>query len=236
MSDLVNDAVKLGPAYVSDLISLVQQPKQFVARRVSADPAPIKDALIFLAISFALSWIIKISFLRSEPWLELLPDAAFVLLEVLAYGAAVSLAWRAVKGRAELQKIFVVHFYYSGVFLMLMGVWFMVLMGIMRAADPGLYADMWEAVYDGSMLTFVQERVDQISESPVAVPMASAMLFGLMALIAWVFVGWGAYRELNHLSRARSATAATIFVALSVPISAMLFFIANAATNTGARP
>ena len=75
------------------------------------------------------------SFLRSAPWLEVLPDAAFVLLEV-AYGAAICAAWRAVQGRAELQKIFVIHFYYSGVFLMFMAAWFMLLMGVMRAVDP----------------------------------------------------------------------------------------------------
>jgi hypothetical protein len=228
MSNLLERAIEIGPGYLSDLLSLIQQPKRFVARRVSQRPLPMRDALTFLTISFALSWIIKMSFLRSAPWLEVLPDAVFVLLEVLVYGAVICVAWRAVRGRAELQKVFVIHFYYSGIFLMLIATWFLLVMGILRSADPAFYDAMWEAVYGGRMLSFALESADHLSQSPAAMPMALGLLLGLAATIAWVFAGWGAYRELNRLSRLRSAMAATIFVVLWFPISTMIFFVANA--------
>jgi hypothetical protein len=47
----------------------------------------------------------------------------------------------------------------------------MLLTGIMRAADPTLYSNMWDAVYNGTMLSFVQDRADQIGQSSVAVPL-----------------------------------------------------------------
>jgi hypothetical protein len=227
-TNLLEKVVAIGPGYLSDLLSLIQQPKRFVASRVSKDPVLIRDALAFLTISFALGWIVKMSFLRSAPWLEVLPDAAFVLMEVLAYGAAVCLAWRVVQGRAELQKIFVIHFYYSGVFLLLMAVWFMLLTGIMRSADPVFYAAYMEAIHSGTLLSFVQEREVQATQSPAAIPTALGVIAGASAAMAWVFAGWGAYRELNRLSKLRSAIAATVFVVLWFPISAVTFFIANA--------
>jgi hypothetical protein len=230
-TSLLDKAVAIGPGYLTDLLSLIQQPKRFVASRVSRDPVPIRDALAFLAISFALSWVVKMSFLRSAPWLEVLPDAAFVLMEVLTYGAAICLAWRVVRGRAELQKIFVIHFYYSGVFLLLMVVWFMLLMGVIKSFDPVFYKAMLEALYGGTFPSFLQERTVQATQSPAAAPTALIVIVGFSAALAWLFAGWGAYRELNGVSKFRSVIAAIVFVALWFPISAVSFFIANAGVN-----
>jgi hypothetical protein len=58
--------------------------------------------------------------------------------------------------------------------------------------------------------------------------MALAVVLGLAVGCAWIYAGWGAYRELNGLSRVRSIVAATIFAVLWFPINALLFFIANA--------
>ena len=234
MKDLLQSISELGPAYLNDFLSLIQQPKRFAVGRATTRPLPIRDALVFLTLSFLLGWILKVSFSQSSPLqlaVEMPKDGAFTLAQVLAYGAAICLAWRAVQGRAELQTFFVVHFYYSGIFLMLMAVWFMFLMGIWRAFDPTLYAEMLKAACSGAMYSFIQQRLDQIIQSPAITPMLLAILGGMAVLTAWVFAGWGAYREVNRLSRFQSAMAAIIFIVLCFPITVTLFFIANAGVS-----
>jgi hypothetical protein len=219
------------PAYVSDLLRLAQGPKSFVAARVSEGTSPTTHGLLFLAMSFLLGWLIKTSFLRGDPLIELATGGTFVFLQVLAYGAALCAAWRVVQGRAELQKIFTIHFYYSGVFLLIMACWFMALMGTLRAADPQFYADLLEATYGGSPVAFTLEGVERFLNSPALVPVYLVLLAGISALCTWIFMGWGAYRQLNQLSRTRSALAAMLFVLFLLPIEVLLFLIANAAVK-----
>jgi hypothetical protein len=38
----------------------------------------------------------------------------------------------------------------------------------------------------------------------------------------WIFVGWGAYRELNDLSKIRSFLALTLFSLFFIPVFALL--------------
>jgi hypothetical protein len=232
MKDLFEWILQLGPTYLKDLLGLIQQPKRFAVGRATTHPLPIRDALAFLTISFLLSWIIKVSVGLSSPLqlpIEVLKDGVFVLGEVLAYGAAICLAWRAVQGRAELETFFVVIFYYSGIFLMLRTAWFLFVTGIWRAFDPTLHAEMLKAACTGAMQPFLQEKAGQIFQSPAIAPLLFAILAGMAALAAWVFAGWGAYREVNRLSRPRSAMAAMIFIVLCFPITAALFYIASAA-------
>ena len=230
MKDLLEKIFQLGPKYLNDFLGLVQQPKRFAVAHATTHPLPIEDALVFLTISYLLGWIIKVSFSRSSPvqlGVEFGEEGAVVLGEILAYGAAICLAWRAVQGRATLPTFFVVHFYYSGIFLMIMALWFLFLMGICRAFDPALYAGVLKAACGGAMQSFVEQEADQIFQSPAIVPMLLAIFAGMAALTTWCFAGWGAYREVNRLSRFRSAIAAMIFIVLWFPITATFFYIAN---------
>jgi hypothetical protein len=61
MSDLLEKAVDIVPAYLADLLRLIQQPKQFVGVRVSGNPNPLGDAPVFLSISFLLGWIASLT-------------------------------------------------------------------------------------------------------------------------------------------------------------------------------
>jgi len=58
-----------------------------------------------------------------------------------------------------------------------------------------------------------------------------AVLFLFVALgtgAVWMFIGWGAYRELNGLTKLRSAIAASLFTMFCAPVMAVTYLIANA--------
>jgi hypothetical protein len=228
MKDVLEKAVALIPAYIADLLQLIQGPKRFAGERVSGEAASIRNALVFLGISFLLSWVIKTSFLRADPLIELATDAAFVLFQVLAFGIVLCLAWRIAAGPVEIPKMFVIHFYFSGVFLIIVAVLFMAMMGTVRAVDPDFYADMLDATYGGNVLGFALENEERLQQSAVSTIAVFAVPLGILTIAAWIFAGWGAYRDLNRSSRLRSALAAILFTILGLPVFALLFFVANA--------
>lgn len=60
----------------------------------------------------------------------------------------------------------------------------------------------------------------------VSVGLGLAFMVFLTAMLltfAWGFIGWGAYREMNQLSRFRSCAALFLTILFSAPIAAALY-------------
>ena len=53
-------------------------------------------------------------------------------------------------------------------------------------------------------------------------------LGGILVSIIWLAGAWGAYRQLNQLSKTRSVVAYLLFAQLSWPVLAVFYFIAGA--------
>ena len=157
--------------------------------------------------------------MRGDPLLELAADAVFTLLGVMGYGAALYLGWRIVGGRAALQKFLTIHFYFAGILDLLKTAIYLGMMGTIRAFDPALYKEIYEAVFSGSFMGFTIKN----SERMMATPGIWVTIVGYVAILLWIYAGWGAYRELNRLSRMRSFAAGLLFLLLCVPVTALLF-------------
>src|SRR5262249_21346328 len=134
-------------------------------------------------------------------------------------------------GRADIQKLFVIHFYYSGVLILFTSCWFMAIMGILKAGSPQFYNNMMDSVNRGNLRFFFDPRnADTLLQ-------ARTFLFvfcgGMAAMIIWGIAAWGAYRELNRLSALRSAVAVLVFIAISIPVTMVFFAFAGFAASTG---
>jgi hypothetical protein len=147
--ELLERILRFIPSYLGNLLEVARGPKQFIRKRLSHQEHQFENALVFLGISFVIGWVLKLSMDRKNPGIELLIGAGFILMVVLGYGAAVLVAWRTVRGRADIQKIFTIHFYYSGVLILFTSCWFMAIMGILKAGSPQLYANMMNSVNTG---------------------------------------------------------------------------------------
>lgn len=225
MRELLEKIIWLIPTYIENFLALVSGPKRFVANLVARRELSVEKGLVFLGLSFGVSWIITTS--HRLDLKELYAEAAFVLTYVGAYGAAICLAWRLVGGRAILQQVFAVHFYYSGIIKIVITTTFLVMMGLIRS-DPHLYKKVNDAASSGTWFTFLRENEEWLVTN-VNVRLAVVFLFvGLGTGAVWMFVGWGAYRELNGSTRLRSAIAASLFTMSCVPVMAVTYVIANA--------
>ncbi len=228
MKDLLEKLIGLIPAYFDDLLPLVSGPKRFIAKRLSSDELAMQKALIFLAVSFLIGWVLKIPLLRGDPFLELGTDSAFVLIQVMAYGGALYLAWRIAGGSAAMQKFLTIHFYYSGILKLIETSLHLGIMGTIRAADPALFKEFYDVAYSGNMASFVIKNSERLLANPGYRLSLWVQFVGYGTLLTWIFVGWGAFRELNQLSKVRSIMAGLLFFVFWFPVTALTFLIANA--------
>lgn len=213
------------PTYLRTLPNVILGPKAFIRDQFAYGERQLENSLVFLGISFLIAWVLKSPF-GNPSFMDLAADAVFLFVGVLAYGAAILGVWRIVGGRAPVQKVFITHFYYSGVLHGFYSGFFLLVMGAIRISNPDYYKFLFANLRNGNMKAMAgQESMALIDKAP-----ASLIVYfvGLLVMFAWFFLGWGAYRELNLLSKSRSFFAALLFLLAFFLISALLSMMAVA--------
>src|SRR5438034_1682242 len=228
MKELLEKLIGLIPAYFDALLPLLTGPKHFIAERLSSNESAMQKALIFLAVSFLIGWLLKIPLSHGDPLLELGPDGVFVLICVMMYGGVLYLAWRIAGGRVEIQKFLAIHFYYSGVLKLLETGTYVGTMGTIRLVDPALYKKIYDAAYGGNIVPFLSKSSEQLLVSCGYRLSLCALFVGYGVMLIWIFIGWGAYRALTRLSKVLSFMAGLLFLVFCFPVAALTLVIANA--------
>jgi hypothetical protein len=86
---------------------------------------------------------------------------------------------------------------------------------------PALYLQAYTAMVKGGPWP-------DLSKS-VVVELAYVIYYaGAAGLAVWGFIGWGAYRTLNNLSKARSAGAIVIWWVLALGIAVLVYILGTA--------
>jgi hypothetical protein len=99
--------------------------------------------------------------------------------------------------------------------------------GAIRAGDRALYGEMLESVRGGQTLQFFMQS-ERLWES-LAVRLGLLVMVPFMiAFVAWLIAGWGAYRTQHHVSRIRSILAFLLFGILCLPVIVLMFVVMNA--------
>jgi hypothetical protein len=226
VKDLIIRLIAALPNYIVDLTSIISSPKRFVLQRASNKGSPLIDALIFLAISSAIALGLQLRFMQHN-LLELSTQLSFSALTIVVFGGAICLAWRCVKGAGSIIDHFVIHFYYYGVLDLIATCYFMSFIGIFRFTDHQLCGEFMMALCRGEV-DWMLRNYERLMASNAGIPLQFTSLFFFSVMLLWIVAGWGAYRELNHLSRLRSALAFILFPAFSIPVMAVVSSIANA--------
>jgi hypothetical protein len=225
MNALVEKGLALFPQYFRDLVALLTGPKQFVAARL-VEPGLFERSLLFLAFAYASGFVLKAPTYTGNLAVELGVGAAFALVQAVGFGIAIWLAWRTVGGRGTLGDSLVITFYYAGVIELLMTFMYVSFIGTLRAGDVSLYTRVLEFAHTGKMVQLVTEG-DRLLESRALQVALLMMLPFVVAFVAWVMAGWGAYKSQHRVTKTRSVIAFVIFVMFSVPVAGLTFVIAN---------
>jgi hypothetical protein len=227
MKELIEKLIAAIPAYVRQMIELLRDPRGFIEKIDLESDETLKEALTFLAISFGLVFIAEIPLLPQKQSKDVLFGVSAVLAAV-SFAVSVLLllvSWKIVGGKLTFKKFVTVSSYFTGVSSLLLLVFTLLGIGIFNGIDP-----------ENSQLLRNDGWVDPVDLMKSTGYRALWLVVGLGFVVAfvWIFRIWRTYRELNQVSRARSAVAFVIFALLS-PV-AIALQLGMAASLSGAAP
>jgi hypothetical protein len=233
MKDLFEQILKYLPHYLTEFGAAFSGPKSFIATKVSADASDaFGEALLFLGISLTL---VLLMYAPLQPagkdfWSFAIPYYVSYVIEIPLAAMAIRAAWWIVGGRASARPFFIAYAYYVGVASVLMGAIDLVGYGFFKTFDPQLYQEYSNAAIQKpqSMEDWVQSHADLLhryAQSYVTLTAAVISGLGNLIVIIWGIIGWGAYRQLNGLSKLRSLVALIISWVLFIPVVLISRFI-----------
>jgi hypothetical protein len=115
MEQLLARLLGVFPAYADDFLGLTTGPNRFIAGRLSRNELELRDALVFIGVSYLLAEVLTLPFEKRDLLLAVSNDMVGNCIAAIAAGLCLCLAWRCVGGFADLKQIFVIYFYYHGV-------------------------------------------------------------------------------------------------------------------------
>jgi hypothetical protein len=208
LKDLIDKLLEALPAYARQMIALLLGPKAAILQQDLESDTAVQQALTFLAISVGIAYIAQIPFLPGNQNKEL-QFGILAIQSALAFALClVSLifAWRIVGGRAAGKKVIAASCYFSGVSTILLLGLYLVAAGTFKLLDPAGFEQMISGT--------ITDPSNPLENSAFRVYVA-LVCFAFAMMYLWMFFVWGAYRQLMHVSRLRSAIAFCIYAALS---------------------
>ena len=215
--------LKYLPQYFKQFGSLLSRPKRFMGHKNTTAEEAFSESLLFLAISIVLVVVMTAPLLPTNKniWTNLCGIAVVALLGVSLFAVALKISWRLVGGKASVRSFFVTYAYYMGVIIVIFPLVILLSQGVFKVFDPELYAKILEAeAKNAPMPDMAGKKLPLIS--------FAIQVGGYLCLSVWSFIGWGAYRQLNDLSKGRSFGAFLIMDPLALLVAALVYFVATA--------
>ncbi len=223
MNDFIMKFIAFIPQYLLDFGAVFSGPKRFVASRNIEPKANLQPALIFGIVSLAIFVLLSLPLLppNTDLWVFLADIAIVGLFVVTIAAGAIHLAWFIVGGRAPFGGFFITFMYYFGVIFVLEGAFNLLGFGVFRALAPDLYTQLHFAITHGTP----QPNLSQNKFWHINLLIRGA---GIIFADIWALCGWGAFRQLNALTKPRSAAAFAIWLILAPFLIIFAYFFAIA--------
>jgi hypothetical protein len=233
------------PAYVIDLVAVLTSPKTFLKTRNRGDEN-WPTALRFFGFSAILGFILLQFATTPSPLLPkdtvLINIAKAIVLwgvYILFGAAAIKVSWKLVGGKASFDSILLTHIYCLSMFILIALVLTLIGNGLIKIISPDIYdaavkmdktgisKSIFELFTDGN----IQQQPSKGVEGAKIVILSAIISITSLGNCIWVIATWGAYRDLNNASRARSFVAFIISCVLFVLVSGMLLVLLPPASS-----
>jgi hypothetical protein len=138
MKELIEKLIAAIPQYIRQMIELLRNPREFIEKIDLDSHDALEEALMFLAISFALVFIAEIPLLLQKQNQEILFGVSAVLAAV-SFTVSVLLllvSWKIVGGKLTFKKFVTVSSYFTGVFSPMLLIFTLLGFGIFNGLDP----------------------------------------------------------------------------------------------------
>jgi len=223
MKEILEKIISYLPQYFSDCGSIFVGPKTFILNKVASEKLfETKEYFLFLALTVAIITIVSMLYpVHDEIYIALAKNFVLIFIGFLGYSFAVRAAFWLAGGRAPYEKFFATYTYIASPMLLVNQLIVLISNGLFRLVDPKAYDALPKA---GSLA----DRSQIISDSAAAYVVYTSSAIDFCLIVLWSYICWGAFREINHVSKARSAVALVIGWTLAVPVLVLQALVALA--------
>ena len=232
MKELIQMILSHVPRYLVDFGLLLSGPKRFIAQRNTKAEKTLNESLIFFGISLSLAVVATMPLMPPETnlWQYLTIRAIMALLIITLSAIALRLAWRLMGGKATVRSFFVTDAYFFGVLSIVLTIFELLYAGVFKVLAPNLYE--WIRAGGGG-----SPPIPDLTDNVFLFVLLPILLTYLLFIVVWPLVTWGAYRELNDLSKSRSFLAFMVTGVFSCVTTPIIFFVAaGLAPSSGVSP
>jgi hypothetical protein len=224
MKELFEKILQYLPRYFLDFGEVFSGPKSFIGQRNLASAEAFPDALLFFGISIVLLIALQLPVQPADQefWKFAGSVGVLQLIAVTLSAMFTRIAWWLVGGRASGQSFFITYSYFGGVVIVLIGAIQLLAFGVVKIFDRKFF----QQLVDAPKMDAVVPQTDE--QAVLYLVFGGIVVVGFVLVSAWFFIGWGAFRQLNALSKWRSFAAAVIYGFVSIPATAAVVFIAAA--------
>jgi hypothetical protein len=229
MKDLVNKVLPYLSQYLMDFGAVFLNPKQFIAQRSQSNDTDFVRAFVFIAMSVVVL-VVSDTPRRSHEqdiW-EQVAGTTFVAFVALGLTAAsLRTAWRLVGGKATIGRFVATHCYFAGVTIVVMSIFRLLSLGVCKVFDADLYSRLVEPKSrDNPWFS----AADSDADNPIMWLVAAIYVAGILFVWSWAVLAWGAYRQINGLSRTRSTLAGALTILFALIVMPTIFMLGVAMT------
>jgi hypothetical protein len=223
MKEILEKILLYLPRFLSDCGSIIAGPKTFVLKKVETEALfESKEYFLFLALTVAVITIVSMLYPNhGEIYATLARNFVVIFVGFIGYSLAVRGAFWVAGGRAPYETFFAAYTYISCPMLLINNVIGLIANGLFRLLDPDAYDALSKA---GSLAS----RNQIIANSPAADVFYVSIAIGFGLIVFWSYICWGAFREINHLSRIRSSVAFVVAWIFALPVFVLQGLIAFA--------
>lgn len=227
MKDLAERVLARLPAYLPDLAAMVAHPKRTIIARSSGADDDLRNALIFVALTVGLGFLLQAPTLPAEiDFIETAAAmAAYKVVAILLFSAVIHGLFRLVRGKAGFLRTLTAYIYMVSPLYLALVVLTLVSQGLLRAYDPELgLALRRNPLYfaeNPEVFTTFQDQEPLLAGAVTVVNTA-----GNFATLVWFIVCLGAFRAIHDVTRRRSALAGVLIVIAWWPYAFAILFLA----------
>jgi hypothetical protein len=217
------------PSFVPDFLAIVSGPKTFLRSRNTDTPENWGLALRFFWISGIIFLIISqmaASVISGNTHLlvDLIKLTVVQALSTLVAAAVIKLGWTLVGGKAPFRRLVLTHLYVHSVLWIAVAVLVLYMAAVFRSTtDPQILSELHNDWFkDGGVIARHEwspadprfSALGGLDPGSFEVLMDFWYIGTFAAIVGWLFLTWGAYRELNNASGLRSLGAFIISFAI----------------------
>lgn len=226
--------LKLIPAYIADLLSLLSGPKAFFAGRDLNDKKILAQALLFLFNSTLIAYVLRVPVLGTaeDYWQAAIVTVVFYTPTAVILGAVAFGCCRLLGGKGSLPGHVTIFAYIAGVSALILALAQLIAKGIVMLRLPAeqaeLYQDYLRRLF-GDLGGLGDPRFKTLAESQELLIAILMLGLGFLLIAVWLIWAWRAFADWNQLPAPRSLAALLLFLIAGYGVSLALGYAQAAA-------